>query len=175
MRPVVGLDISGDRVAWAIVDGGLRSIGVLTRKSHEHSHFALESVNRLQDETRTIWATEIYALEINLYPRITFHGRPTANLIRNYMVCRWTEGRVLQLLNAPNPATLERVRGGGWKLNGKWNVVTSVALQASGGKGAKDKRRAKMRLVYGNLGVGEDEIDALSIADEVYRAGKGVV
>ncbi len=69
-------------------------------------------------------------------------------------------------LNMDEPYEITRAPGGGYRAETGW---TSYSMAASGAKGAKEKRRKRVELIYScNLThrLSEDEIDALAIAHD---------
>lgn len=164
MPRVLGLDVSANRVAWAVCTGTkLMGCDVIARYDNSFRLFADAAVEMLG---RVIegHGPDATCIEINLHPHIMHKGRPAANMVRAYMRSRWIEGALLGRLFEDEPAEIVRAKGG-------HHIVPEgsvFAMQASGSEGAKEKRRTLVSLLYGlSRGkLSEDEVDALAIAHE---------
>ena len=164
MPRVCGLDVSANRIAWALCDGaGECDTDYIRRDTDTLGVFVEVGVDMIRDAMKEGGA-EASCIEINLHPKIMHKGHPSANLIRAYLRSRWVEGAVLSRLFECEPLEIQKIKGGFHKIPAG-NVF---ALQASGGKDAKLRRRERMTLHY-NLQaakISEDEIDALAVAHE---------
>ena len=155
MPLVLGLDISANRVGWAVLQPRGKHLprgGCVTRRDGESpGAFAARAVELLLDELAYEQGRRepslspqdvVVAVEVNRWPRLA-GGR----FVEAFASCCETRGRVLQLLE---PADTRLV-------------------QAS--NEPKDRRRRRLELKYG-LGIlprglrwSQDAIDALSVAD----------
>lgn len=175
MTPVLGFDVSANRIAWAFTNGNTCLTGIVRRSGKSFDTFVSLAVT----EIGGMWSLEDYidaeiCLEINLHPRIIHKGYISPDKIRAYMRSRWIEGALIDRLCHEEPQTIERIHNA-WKVPKDAQVFS---LQASGGKDAKEKRRRRMSLIYQDIAerkLSEDEIDALAIAHECYVALKSGV
>ena len=164
---ILGLDISANRIAWALADGGGHcSTELLRRNLRSFGFFIEQAAQRINEILVGPEAPDGVCLEINLHPNVTHKGHPSATKVRAYMRSRWVEGAIIQECLHEEPQIIERVRGGYYRVP----KGTVFALQASGkvGKKEKEDRRRRMLVIYGLAGepITQDEIDALAVAHE---------
>lgn len=165
---VLGLDVSANRIAWAICDSArLFTYGHQTRMETDDGLIQIAA-------TKIITARRNYddppiCLEINLHPKLMHRGRIAAKMVRAYMRSRWVEGALLESMNVSLPIELARNKGGLIPVLFDEYVF---ALPATGGADAKLTRRHRMTCLYGlrKLRLTEDEVDALAIAHDCSAA-----
>lgn len=167
---VLGLDVSANRVAWAICDGaGTCSTDRIMRHKDSFAVFIESSATEIND---IMADNDLYVacLEINLHPKLTHKGHPSATMVNAYMRSRWIEGGIIYECFHEEPQMIERIRGGFHKIP----PGQIFSMQASGRVGTKEKedRRRRMSAHYGGITASEDEIDALAIAHECVVALK---
>lgn len=162
---VVGLDISANRIAWAVTDSvHLSSWGMRKRSSRRSlQEFVMSST----DAIRAVMGdskTETVCIEINLHPKVIHKGHVSPKMIRAYMRSRWVEGALLFGLELGEPEELVRGKGGYILLP---NARKCYSLAATWSQNAKEKRWRRMSSIYRDAKrLGEDEIDALAIAHD---------
>ena len=171
MPRVLGLDVSANRVAWAVCNGNDMLGSERIERFDDCFGFFVDAASDMLKLAIDGHKPDAACIEINLHPNIMHKGRPAANMIRAYMRSRWVEGALLGRLFEHEPLEITKMKGG-WLAVPEGNVF---ALQASGGAKAKEKRRTRMSAIY-RIGptaqVSEDEIDALAIAHEACIALK---
>jgi len=166
MPRVLGFDVSANRIAWALADGGgVAKIGIVRRKAGlslpDFVNFAARNIRTLILTSAEIDAT---CIEVNLRPAMMNKGRQSPNMVKAYMRSRWIEGALLMALKIDEPQLITKLKGGYHRLpEGR-----SLGLQASAGANAKERRRERMMLLYKFITkkISEDEIDALAVAHE---------
>jgi hypothetical protein len=165
-RRVIGLDVSANRIAFAICDSvKMFDSIVIPRRGRDLAAFVNEAaaiIRKAMEREHVL----VGCLEINLHPRITHKGHVSPKMIRAYMRSRWVEGAVLGVIGFDEPFEMERKH----KMIATELGWTMYSLPATGGKDAKRARRERMMMLYGGFlfpGVfSEDEIDALAIAHD---------
>ena len=166
MPRVLGLDVSANRIAWALCDGvGTCETDIFRRDVIDPMAFveraARDILIRLQSAVGL--RPDACCLEINLRPDIMHKGRVSPQKIAAYMRSRWVEGALLFACGLTEPQMIMKIKGGFHKIPAG-NVF---ALQASGGKDAKQVRRDRMTLIYKlPKDLSEDECDALAVSHE---------
>ena len=164
MPRVCGFDISANRIAFALCDGaGKCSTAIVKRRDLGFLEFIDQARASFQFFLHGIECPDAFCLEINLRPAMMNKGQQSPNMVMAYMRSRWPEGALLMALRLEEPLVIKKLKGGFHKIP-DGNVF---ALQASGGKDAKLKRRQRMTLLYRlPRGTTEDEVDALAVAHE---------
>ena len=171
MTPVLGLDVSANRIAWAFTNGTKCETGIVRRSEKSFDVFvslAAKQINSRWGEGSD-WLEAEICLEINLRPAWMWRGASSPHMVESYMRSRWIEGALIDRLCHEEPQKIERIHNA-WKVKEGSQVHS---LQASGGKDAKANRRRRMSLIYHFIEerkLSEDEIDALAIAHECYVA-----
>lgn len=165
MPRVLGLDVSANRIAWALAGGaGECETGILRRGRNDFTEFVHGASGAITRFFAGMYDPDAYCLEVNLHPNIIHKGHIAPKMIKAYMRSRWVEGALLGSLLLTEPRMIQKMPGGFHKIP----AGDVFALQASGGKDAKLKRRQRMTLHYGlqSMKISEDEIDALAVAHE---------
>ncbi len=166
-RPrVMGLDISANRVAFAVCDS-VEFMGsrLMRRKNWPTLGAFAEDAASLIRGGRQMCGLPSVCMEINTRPKIMHKGKPSPNMVLSYMRSRWVEGAIIAMCAEDEPGMIKRLKGGYWEIP---TDSTWFALQASSGKNEKENRRRRMSTIYGfKLGkISQDEVDALAIAHE---------
>lgn len=164
---VMGLDMSANRVAYAVCDSTVFYGSCLVSREDLTFPSFVRAAYKLASHATFALRASIACLEINLHPKLIHKGHVAANMVRAYMRSRWVEGAILAKLGFDEPSEITRAPGGFFKLElGRM----CYALPATGGEDAKAARRARMTQLYaagispGQLS--EDEYDALAIAHD---------
>jgi hypothetical protein len=178
---VIGLDVSANRIAFAICDTVNWRDAYISQKRGEAREW-IDDVSQIVLATLEEYERPPVCIEINLHPRILYQQHPSPAMVLAYMRSRWIEGMLLRACGLGEPIIIKRKKGGLHDV--PRSGAGCYALQATGGKDAKAMRRLRMSTIYGfdRAMLSEDEVDALAIAhdasvalgmDQRIREGRG--
>jgi len=165
MPRVLGLDVSANRIAWALADGGgAAKVGIAKPKVVRLPELVKLAATNIRTLIHTSAKIDAICIEVNLRPAMMNKGRQSTKMVKAYMRSRWVEGALFNALGLEEPKLITKIKGGYHRVP----AGDVFGLQASGGEDAKKRRRQRMTLLYKftKAKISEDEIDALAVAHE---------